>query len=433
MLDTETKAAVEGALKAFNEYKGAVEEIKKTVDGHRVKLDTFDEAKFKKLADDVANGIEASQKANARAEAAEKRAQDAEKKALELETAFNRAPGAATSEEKSKEMRKKMNKLFNDFARTNGQMHFDEYLKQNHASDPEVKSLLVGADPQGGYLVMPEFGGVIVTQVFETSPMRQLADVVTIGQSDSYDVIVDQDQASGGWTGESSSRSATNTPTIGKIHIPAHELYAFPQATQKLLDDAMIDVEAWLAKKVADILSRTENTAFITGNGVSKPTGIMSYSSGTTLSSQQVEQVNSGDNANFTYDGLVNVQNALKEPYQANATWLYRRASNANIMQIKDGQGRPIFNMSYDKNVGLEPSLLGQPVRFAADVAAIAANALAAAYGDFKQAYQIVDRMGIRVLRDPYTSKPNVGFYTTKRTGGGVVNFEAYKIQKISA
>ena len=132
------------------------------------------------------------------------------------------------------------------------------------------------------------------------------------------------------------------------------------------------------------------------------------------------------------YNGLVNLQNALKEAYQPNAVFLFRRASNANIMQIKDGQGRPIFNMVLDKNVGLQPTLMGQPCYYAADIAAIGANALAMAYGDIRKTYQIVDRAGIRVLRDPFTNKPYIRFYTTKRVGGGVVNFEATKLMKMA-
>ena len=123
--------------------------------------------------------------------------------------------------------------------------------------------------------------------------------------------------------------------------------------------------------------------------------------------------------------GLVALQNALKEPYQANAIFLTQRASNALLLGIEDGQGRPIFNMGYDKNSGLEPTILGKPVVFAADMPSVATNAVAMAYGDFRKAYQIVDRKGITVLRDPFTNKPFVRFYTTKRVGGAVVDYEA--------
>jgi HK97 family phage major capsid protein len=210
-----------------------------------------------------------------------------------------------------------------------------------------------------------------------------------------------------------------------------NELYAQPKVSQKMLDDSFIDVEAWIAEKVSEKFGRDEATAFVSGNGVMKPKGLLSYTAGTDITQAQVQQIGSGTSGAFTYAGLVNLQASLKEPYQNNAVFLIQRASNYNLLTIVDGQSRPIFNLSYDKNAGLEPTILGKPVRFAADIPAVGANALAAIYGDVRKAYQIVDRNGIRVLRDPFTAKPHIYFYTTKRTGGAVVNFEAYVIQKL--
>jgi HK97 family phage major capsid protein len=432
----ELTASVETALKAFNEYKTTVEAIKETVDGHRVKLDAFDQSKFDKLAKDIGDGIEISQKAAARAEAAEKKAQ-------ELETALNRAPAVAvSSDQEEKTIRKRMNKEFNKFARlrsgsSSRSMYFDEHLDDTIKANPndiEMKTLSANADPSGGYLVLPQITGPIEEFVYETSPIRQLATVTTVG-TDSFEVIIDNDQAGSGWVGETDSRTATTTPVFQKIEIPVNELYANATASQKILDDSMIDLESWLTQKVSDKFGRDEATAFVTGNGVLKPKGFMSYTSGTDTTQKQIEQVVTGDASNFTYDGIVNLQSHLKEAYQANATFLVQRASIANIMQIKDGDGRPLFNVLWGTkgdNAGMETTIMGKSIRFAADIAAIGSNALAMAYGDFKRAYQIVDRAGIRILRDPFTSKPNVLFYVTKRVGGGVVNFEAIKIGKIS-
>ena len=232
--------------------------------------------------------------------------------------------------------------------------------------------------------------------------------------------------------GETQARPDTYTPVLGKLMIPGQRDVAMPNASQKMLDDAFIDVEAWLAGKVSQVFSRGEASAFISGNGVNKPLGILSYAAGTSVGSQQVQQVVTTSASTFTYAGLLALQNVLKEPYQANATFLTQRASMVNLLSIADTQNRPIFNMNYDRNAAGEGFVMGKPIRFAADMPAVAANALAMAYGDWKQAYQIVDRMGIRVLRDPYTNKPFVRFYTTKRVGGAVVNFEAYKVAKIS-
>ncbi len=442
-MTVELTKSLETALNAFEGIKTMVDGFDKRLKDIAPKMDAFDQAAFKKMAEDATKGIEESQKAAAHAKAIEDnnktlaeqlKAQGTE--LSELKTAFNRAPVADGKDagEKSKEAQKK---LFNDFARTksSNNVAFDEFLKSVDA--PELKTLSANADPAGGYLLMPEFGGVIKTYAYESSPIRMLASVTTIG-TDMLEYVLDNDQNTSGWVGEQASRTATTTPTFGKLNIYVNELYSNPAVTQKLLDDAMFDVEAWLAAKVAEEFGRKEATAFVTGSGVAQPKGIMSYTSSTastttTVAAQQIEQVVTGDASNFTYDGLVNLQNALKEDYQANAVFLFRRASNANLMLIKDGQGRPIFNMAFDKNVGVQPTLMAQPCYYAADVAAIASNALAMAYGDIRKAYQIVDRTGIRILRDPYSGKPNVSFYTTKRVGGGVVNFDAIKLGKVSS
>lgn len=426
----EMKPALENALSAFNEYKGLVEGFTAKQNTIETQLNFLEKDKLAKLEKAMGDAIELNQKAQAQAQAQAKAQED---EIASLKAAFNRAP-AGSSEADEKALRAKSKKLFNDFARQKddaNKEYFDVFLEKKAATDPEIKTLSAGSDPNGGYMVNPEFGGMIQTFAYESSPLRQLASTTTIG-TDTLEYILDNDANTSGWVGEQTARTTTATPTLGKLTIYVNELYSNPPVTQKLLDDAQFDVEGWLSRKVAEEFGRKEATAFVTGNGVTQPKGIMSYASGTTVASQQVEQVVTGSASTFTYDGLVNLQNALKEEYQSNASFLIRRASNSYLMLIKDGEGRPIFNMSFDKNVGLQPTLMGQPVYFAADVAAVASNALAMAYGDFRRAYQIVDRAGVRVLRDPYTSKPNVLFYTTKRVGGGVVNFEAYKIGKIS-
>ncbi len=419
----EVKTAAENAMKAFEALKTDILPLKKQFED----LDGETKGKFAKMEKAVADAIEVSQKA-----AGERKALEDQIKALE--TAFNR-PGAASSANDEKAMAQKCNKLFNDFARQRNdenKQYFDSFVGKHVTDEVELKALSVASDPNGGYLVMPTMGGVIQTKVYESSPIRQLADVIVVG-TDSYEVILDNDEAASGWVGETQARNDTNNPTLGKLVIPVNEMYAQPKATQKILDDAGIDMEAWLAGKVSVKFARDEATAFVSGNGVLKPKGILSYAAGTDINQQQIEQVNSGSAGAFAYDGLVNLQNSLKEPYQANAVFLYQRTSNASIMKIKDGEDRPIFNMTYDKNVGLQPTLMGKPVYFAADMPSVASAALAAAYGDFREAYQVVDRAGIRVLRDPFTDKPNIKFYTTKRVGGAVKNFEAIKLHKLSA
>ena len=257
-IDNETKTAIEGALKAFSEIKTIHEDHDKTLKHLSTQFDALDKEKFSKLSEDVAKGIEANQKAIA---LAEKAAKDQE----ELRTAFNRVPGTQSGESDEKALRKRVKKEFNAFARmTKGsgsrQMYFDEYLDDGikaNPNDAELKSLSANSDPNGGYTVLPEISGPIEEFVYESSPIRQLATVTTVG-TDSLEIILDNDQAAAGWVGESDTRTATKTPVFQKLEIPVNEMYANAVATQKILDDSMIDLESWLAQKVSDYFSRFE-------------------------------------------------------------------------------------------------------------------------------------------------------------------------------
>lgn len=308
--------------------------------------------------------------------------------------------------------------------------HRDAFMKfMRKGDDVELKALSVGTDADGGYLVNEEISKEIVTKVFESSPMRQLASAQTIS-SDRLEIITDLEEAAAAWVAETAARPATATPQFGQLLINVHEMYANPQATQKVLDDAYINLESWLAEKVASKFARTEATAFISGSGSGQPKGILSYTAGTNISAGEVEQINSGDAAALTANGLIELVYGLKGAYKMGASFLLKRSSLSEIRKLTDLQGMYIWQPGLQ--VGQPDSLLGYPVAEADDMPAVAANALAVAFGNFKAAYQIVDRFGVRVLRDPFTNKPYVGFYTTKRVGGAVKNFEAYKIQKIA-
>jgi HK97 family phage major capsid protein len=342
-----------------------------------------------------------------------------QKKAMEaLQTAASR-PGAGAGEEgKEKPELAEHKKAFIDYLRKGNDANLGEM---------QTKALSVGSDPDGGYLVTPTMANIITKIVNETSPLRALASVQTIS-SDSLDTIDDVQLMGGGWTGEQDSRSETTTAQIGKRNIPVHELYANPRATQKLLDDANINIEQWLAEKIAEKLSLLENTAFVSGNGVSKPRGFLTYAAGTSWG--QVQQVSSGTSADFGADDLISLFYTLKEPYQKNATFLMARATLANVRQMKGSDGQYIWQPALA--LGAPDLILGRPVVQASDMEAIGAASLSVAVADWKQAYQIVDRIGIRTLRDPFSAKPYVQFYTTKRVGGDVLNFEAVKLLKLS-
>lgn len=308
----------------------------------------------------------------------------------------------------------------------------EAYLRKGKI-DLFTKDMTVDSDQDGGFFVNPEMSAEIVTKVWESSPMRALASVQTIS-SDSLEIMQDLDQAGSGWVQERGSRTVTTTPKFNQVKIATNELYAEPQASQKMLDDASINIESYLAQKVADKFGRDEATAFISGNGVGKPMGILSYGSTTDSVGdpfglvQQVVQAATGHTTIINFDDIFDVQTALKEPYQANASWLCNRIQIGGIRKLKDSQNRYLWEPGLQ--VGAPATLLGRPIFTAADLPSVlTVNTVGGlVYGDFKAAYQIVDRIGIRVLRDPFTAKPFVLFYTTKRVGGGVKNFEALKI-----
>jgi HK97 family phage major capsid protein len=398
-----------------NEVKSKLEELHKVVHEFKSENDRrWDEVKKKGHADPLL------QEKVDKTSAAIDKFQD---EVAQIKTAMNRTAmhgGADETETKSKKEAAEYKAAF------------DRFLRKGVELPESLKAMSVDNDPQGGFLVRPELSNMIVKKLFETSPIRQLASVQTIS-SDFMDIFVDYDEAAASWVSERGSRSNTNNPTWNMAKLPVHELYAEPAATQKMLDDAAIDIEAWLAAKVADKFARTEEAAFVTGSGVGQPKGFASYASGTGYG--QIEQVGSGSSGAVVADKLIALQGALLEPYQANACFLMARATRTAVRQLKDSQNRYLWGLDgfpggLDK--GVSEQLLGKPLHLAADMAAMGAGSLSIAYGDFKAGYQIVDRMGIRVLRDAYTSKPNVLFYTTKRVGGDVVNFQAIKLQILS-
>lgn len=305
-------------------------------------------------------------------------------------------------------------------------------------SADERKALSAGSDPDGGYLLPTPTVGRIVQKVYEQSVMRQLADVQTIS-TDAIEGIVDNGEAGAGWTSETGTRSETTTPTVGKWRIEAHEMYAEPRVTQKLLDDAAVDIESWLGGKVADKFARVEGTAFWNGNGSGQPRGLATYTTAATGDDSrawgQFEHVKSGANGDFhttKADPLQDLIGAMRDQYLAGASFVMRREVRTKIRKLKEATSdRYLWEPSLQ--AGQPDRLLGYPVRIDQFMPALATDSLSLAFGDFREAYLIVDRLGIRILRDPFTAKPYVKFYTTRRVGGGAVNFEAVKFLKFAS
>lgn len=315
---------------------------------------------------------------------------------------------------------------------------FEVFMRTGDRSlDSEAhKTMMSGSDPAGGYLVTPDTTGRLVQKIFETSDMRSVASIQEIS-TDALEGMKDLGEVGYGWVGETETRPATTTSDLGIWRIPVFEMYAMPEATMRLLDDARIDVGAWLANKVQEKFTRVENAAFVTGNGVGKPQGFLAYTNVTTADATrtwgQLQYLFTGTSAGFGTapagsDKLIDVVHTLKSAFRANANWAMSRATLGETRKLKDAEGNYLWLPSMTAS---QPStLLGYPVKEFEDMPAIAANSLSIAFGDFRAGYQIVDRAGIRVVRDELTNKPFVRFYTVKRVGGGVVNFDAIKLLK---
>ena len=411
--------------KTVGEIKAETDKVMKSVadmkEAHAESLKSHDaltEEKLKRIEDDVTGRMEKMQKDTA-----------AHKARMEqMEASLNRADKGGEDMGLAKERAKAFDSWMRD--KKSGQ----DTIELIGLDQAEQKEMQTQVNPDGGYLVRPEFADKVASRIFESSPIRQLASVQTIG-SKSLIITLDDQEAGGGWAGEQETRSETTTPQLGEIEITAHELFANPKATTAMLEDSAINLENFLSGKVSSKFSRLEATAFVTGNGIKKPRGFLDYAASASSAYERdaLEQVNSGNASLVTADGVVDLQNSLKEFYQTNATWLMKRSTFGAVMKLQDVDGAYLFNLGLN-NVGLPTlNLLNRPVMFADDMPAIADNALAMAYGDFREGYQIVDRRGITVLRDPYTTKGKVEFYTTKRVGGDVINYEAIKIGKVAA
>ena len=315
---------------------------------------------------------------------------------------------------------------------------FNKWFRKG-TGEAELKDLQIQAsastlsDPDGGFTV-PEEVETAIDRVAQTvSAMRRIATVRAIS-TDTYKKLVNQGGATSGWVGEKGARTETGTPTLAEIAINTKELYAMPYATQQLLDDSRVDIAAWLADEVAIEFNEEESEAFISGSGVEQPKGIAAYTmvANASYAWGKVGYIASGhatllNNA----DKLIDLQHALKSVYRNGAVWLMADSTLNAIRKLKDGEGNYLWRPGLAENA--LDTLLGKPIEIDDNVDAIGANKYPIFFGNFKRAYLIVDRLGTRVLRDPFTAKPYVAFYTTKRVGGGIIMYEALKALKISA
>ncbi|KAB7616082.1 phage major capsid protein [Amylibacter sp. SFDW26] len=309
----------------------------------------------------------------------------------------------------------------------------DEDAMRSLGVEEKALSSAVAAD--GGYLVDPVTADQIAGVLHDTSSIRSIANVVAI-EASAYDVLVDTTEAGAGWATEVDATGETGTPQVERISIPLHELSALPKASQRLLDDSAFDVEGWLASRVADKFSRAEGSAFVSGDGMDKPTGFLTYDSvqsGTEVWGE-LGHVLTGADGDFDpvnpADAIVDLVYALGARYRANASFVMNSKTAGAVRKMKDADGR--FLWSDGLAAGEPARLMGYPVLIAEDMPDIASWAPAIAFGDFNAGYTIAERPDLRILRDPFSAKPNVLFYATKRVGGDVSDFAAIKLLKFA-
>ena len=313
---------------------------------------------------------------------------------------------------------------------------FDAYVRGGSVErlrGLEQKALSVGSDADGGWVVPAELEREVTRRLAEISPIRAIAGNRQVSGS----VFAKPYSATGpsvGWVAETDARPQTTSQTLAQMTFPTMELYAMPAATSALLDDAAVDVEAWIAEEVRQAFAEQEGAAFVTGDGVAKPKGFMAYDKVAAASwtwgkvGYLATGVAGALPATNPSDKLVDLVYAVRSGYRQNATWVMNRETQGEIRKLKDAQGHYLWQPP--ATAGAPATLMNFPVVEAEDMPGIATDAFPIAFGDFRRGYLVVDRMGVRVLRDPYSAKPYVLFYTTKRVGGGIQDFDAIKLLK---
>jgi HK97 family phage major capsid protein len=306
--------------------------------------------------------------------------------------------------------------------------------KEDGLLDLQQKALSIGVDADGGFAVPEELDRTILDLLRDESPMRSVCNQITISTSD-YKKLVNLGGAGSGWVGETAARPATDTPSLAQLVATMGEIYANPQASQTSLDDMFFDAEAWLTSEVAREFAEKEGAAFLSGNGTNKPKGILAHTLSTDTDASrtfgQIQKVNSGTDGDFDGDDLLGIVYQLKKAYRNGAQWMFAGTTLHKIRTMKGTDGHYMWVPGLQ--AGEASSLLGYAVAENEDMPVVATDANAVMFGNFMRAYTIVDRIGTRVLRDPYTNKPNVGFYTTKRVGGMLTDSNAVKVLTLTS
>lgn len=328
-----------------------------------------------------------------------------------------------------------------DPAKAEHKAAFGKFLRKgvdDGLGELQQKAYNITTDADGGYAVPEELDRTILELMRDVSPMREVANVITVGSSD-YKKLANKGGTTGGWVDEDDARTSTNSSQLAILTPFMGEVYAYPQATQQMLDDVFFNAEQFIEGECAMTFAEMEGAAFTTGDGTKKPKGFLAYTTALTADGTRafgtLQHIVSGAAADWAasnpQDKLLDVVYALKKGYRTNARWMTSKAMLADVRKLKDVDGNYIWRPGLE--AGQPDTLLGYGIAENEDMPAKAANALSIAFGDFKRGYTIVDRIGTRILRDPYTNKPFVGFYVTKRVGGFLADSNAIKLFKFSA
>ncbi len=392
---------------AFDEFKGTFEQFREANDDRLAEIE-------KRMSADVLS-IEKVDRINA--------AVDEQKRQFDNLLLKSKRPALGSSQ-------------FTSIAQMEHKAGFTNYMRSGDEGNLralEEKALSYGSNPDGGYLVPDETAAEIGRRLSIVSPIRSIAGVRQVSAS-IYKKPFAQTGPAVGWVSETALRPETNSPSLAELQFPTMELYAMPAATPTLLEDAAVDVDQWIAEEVETAFAEQEGAAFINGDGINKPKGFLSEPmvDESVWAWGNLGYIPTGVDAAFpvsdSSDVLMDIIYGLKAGYRQNAHFVMNRKTQAEIRKLKDANGNYLWQAP--ANAGMSASLMGFPLVEAEDMPDIASNSAAIAFGDFRRGYLIVDRTGVRVLRDPYSAKPYVLFYTTKRVGGGIQDFDAIKMLK---
>ena len=313
----------------------------------------------------------------------------------------------------------------------------EKYLRKGLEAGVELKAVTGLSDAAGGYAVPEELDAAIDRTLTAISPIRAIANVVKVGSA-GYRKLVTKGGTPSGWVAETAGRPETGTPDFHEVAPPFGELYANPAASQAMLDDAAFDIEAWLAHEIATEFARAEGAAFVNGSGVNRPKGFLAAPTAIQVDSIRpfgtIQVIHSGVAggfpANDPQDKLIDLVQSLRPPYRQGAVFVMNSATAARIRKFKTADGAFLWQPGLV--AGQPDTLLGYPVVEAEDMPDVSADSLSVAFGNFRAGYLIAERTETQILRDPFTHKPFVHFYATKRVGGQVANSEAIKLMKFS-